>query len=167
MSWAKPLRFIAIGIIAGLIIHNYEAIINYLANDYEFKAIHLLYACILVRLIIWVLFGLDIFGDNYFLKNAENKSDSSNQRGEQQRSKNGSKKSDSKSKAKSQNPQFDAACQEIGIHPKHSSDQLKRHWRLTCKQWHPDTGGSHALWIRKQYAYEMLLGLAKEREELR
>lgn len=64
------------------------------------------------------------------------------------------------------NSAIDAACREIGIHPQHTYDQLKRHWKLTCRQWHPDTGGSNQLWLQKHKTYEMLLRLAKEREGL-
>ena len=36
-------------------------------------------------------------------------------------------------------------------------EEIKSHWRRTCKQWHPDYGGSHDVWIKKKRAFDMLV----------
>lgn len=105
-------------------------------------------------------------------KEANKKSDNKSNWFSQQRSSQEGKRQSAESHSRQfqqtidPNSTIDAACREIGIHPQHTYDQLKRHWKLTCRQWHPDTGGSNQLWLQKHKTYEMLLQLAKEREGL-
>lgn len=61
---------------------------------------------------------------------------------------------------------YENACKQIGIYPERSLEQLKIHWRYTCKQWHPDTGGTHELWLVKSSAYDLLVTIAEFKEKM-
>lgn len=160
-----PLPLVVVGLVFGLILHYASVqVIDALQDDSKS---------------LWSAIRPFVFGGGYLLwylnrqssekeskdtKEVKNKrnSNSSHQRNKQQGKERNSEQGSHGAAATDLS--IDTACQEIGIHPTHTHDQLKLHWRIICRQWHPDTGGSHALWIRKQYAYEMLLELAKERE---
>jgi len=165
MKRLRPIILIAMGLITGSIIHNRQVIINYFLSDFRPSFLHAIIAFWMIRGLM-ALFNprleCSIFGDNLWRTKDDISSNSRNSEKQSSKS-NSEKKSTSK---QTRDLEYDAVCQEIGIHPTHTFEQLKRHWKLTCKQWHPDTGGSHTLWIRKQYAYEMLLGRAREREGL-
>lgn len=52
---------------------------------------------------------------------------------------------------------YSRACKEIEVGDGATLEEIKAHWRRTCKQWHPDYGGSHDIWIRKKRAFDMLV----------
>ena len=47
-------------------------------------------------------------------------------------------------------------CRELGVEPGASWSAIRRQWRRRSLDWHPDHGGSVAVWLRKQRAYQAL-----------
>jgi len=164
-----PLSLLVLGLVSGLILHYTSVqVINALKDDPKSLLNYMRPILPAIPYVLWTWFfaGKSPEKESENLKEEKDKrySNSSYQRNKQQAKGKNSKQSPSG--PASADLSIDAACQEVGIHPTHTHDQLKIHWRIVCRQWHPDTGGSHALWIRKQHAYEMLLRRAREQEGL-
>ena len=47
-------------------------------------------------------------------------------------------------------------CRELGVEPGASWSAIRRQWRRSSLDWHPDHGGSLEVWLRKQRAYQAL-----------
>ncbi|MFQ6539853.1 MULTISPECIES: hypothetical protein [Aphanothece] len=48
------------------------------------------------------------------------------------------------------------ACEELGVLPGSSWQQVRATWRRNLMRWHPDQGGDPGLWPRRQTAYQLL-----------
>lgn len=48
------------------------------------------------------------------------------------------------------------ACEQIGVLPGSSWQEVRAVWRRNLLQWHPDQGGDADLWGRRNAAYQLL-----------
>lgn len=48
------------------------------------------------------------------------------------------------------------ACAELGVEPGTDWRVIRAIWRSKLQAWHPDQGGSHETWLRKNAAYALL-----------
>lgn len=49
------------------------------------------------------------------------------------------------------------ACEELGVPPGSSWQDVSATWRRKVMDWHPDQGGDSRLWVRRNAAYQLLV----------